>query len=86
MGSARKRTCSTPLVERLVAMSCDLLCVTQNFQASGILFDLIDCAVEQGGFAIRRENVGPEKVANATLEKRPVRNGKKNRERRISLP
>jgi hypothetical protein len=57
--SIRDRPCSAPLVRGLFTMCSDLLCVAQNFDTSGVVFDTIDRSVELRCPAVGGEHICP---------------------------
>ncbi len=63
----RNRPRPAPLVVRLLAVRIHLLPVAQQLNAPRVGPDAVDCAVEVGGLAVGREDLGVEHVADAAL-------------------
>lgn len=45
-GDSRDRSCPAPFVERLISVSRNLFRIAEQLQTSGVLLDLVYCAVE----------------------------------------
>lgn len=67
-GCRRDRSGSPPLVERLVAMGRDVLCVAEQLEASVVGLDPVDRSVEVYRLAVGGEDIGPKVVCDARRE------------------
>jgi hypothetical protein len=65
---SRNRPCSTPLIHGLLAMSSDLVAVSQEGHNLRVLPDPINSPVEVRRLAIPREDVLIQEIRHTTLE------------------